>query len=279
MLQEVGNCMLNLHYNWRRYVETKEVDEADAIAQCMLQMMICKVHSMIKLSKGNTIIPENPSLKILDIPTIVSVVRNMYEMAFIFHNIFVEQASAEERDILLYLWEIKGLNNRQGLRMVPAEYKNQEENEKEQIEELRNKIIAILDKMNIAGAVKTEILKLIKTKGTNIKGYSFEKDNEGKIVLFKDVRFDTGYETFQKHIHPDTYKFMSFITHPSYLSVLQFGQMFNKNEDKTHLRTLLAVATQMASRMCLDFVHSVTDAQAVYDALDDEGKMIIESYR
>jgi hypothetical protein len=55
--------------------------------------------------------------------------------------------------------------------------------------------------------------------------------------------------------------------------------MFNKNEDKIHLRTLLAVATQMASRMCLDFVHGVTDAQAVYDALDHEGKMIIESYR
>ncbi len=279
MLQEVGNCMLNLHYNWRRYVETKEVDEADAIAQCMLQMMICKVHSVIKLSEGNAILPEQSSIKILDIPTLASVVRNMYEMAFVFHNIFVEQASTEERDILLYLWEIKGLNNRQGLHEVPAEYKDQEENEKEQIEELRNKIIAILDKMNVSAKVKKDILHIIETKGSNIKGYSFEKDNDGKIVSFKDVRYDAGFNEFQKHIHPDTYKFMSFITHPSYLSVLQFGQMFNKNEDKTHLRTLLAVATQMASRMCLDFVHGVTDAQTVYDALDDEGKMIIESYR
>lgn len=279
VLLGVSNCMLNLYYNWRRQAETKEVDEADAIAQCMLQMMICKVHSVIKLSEGNAILPEQSSIKILDIPTLASVVRNMYEMAFVFHNIFVEQASTEERDILLYLWEIKGLNNRQGLHMVPVEYKNQEENEKEQIEELRNKIIAILDKMNVAGAVKTEILKAIKTKGTNIKGYSFEKDNDGKIVLFKDVRFDAGYEAFQKHCHPDTYKFLSFVTHPSYLSVLQFGQMFNKNEDRTQLRTLLAVATQIASRMCLDFVHGATDAQTVYDALDDEGKTYIETWR
>ena len=242
-------------------------------------MMICKVYSVIKLSEGNAIIPEKPSLKVLDVPTLTSVVRNMYEMAFVFHNIFVEQASTEEREILLYLWEIKGLNNRQGLHMVPAEYKDQEKREKREIDELRNKIIATLDKMNVSTKVKKEILKVIETKGSNIKGYNFEKDEDGKIVLFKDVRFDSGYDELKKNIHPNTYKFMSFITHPSYLSVLQFGQMFNQNEDKAHLRTLLAVATQLASRMCLDFVHSVTDAQAVYDALDDEGKMIIEMWK
>lgn len=277
MLSGVGNCMLNLQYNWRRYVETKEVDEADAVAQCMLQMMICKIRSVTNLSKGNVLIPDKPSLKILDIPTIASVVRTMYEMAFVFHNIFVEQSSKEERDILLYLWEIKGLNNRQGLHMVPTEYKDQEKREKQQIDELRNKIIAIVEKINVSPKANNDILKMINGEGRNIKGYSFEKDETGQIVSIKDLRFDAGYGSLQNHIHPDTYRYLSFLTHPSYISVLQFGQMFNKNEDKIQLRTLLVLAIQMASRMCLDFVHSVTDAQKVYDVLDDEGKMIIEN--
>lgn len=278
MLSGVGNCMLNLQYNWRRYVETKEVDEADAVAQCMLQMMICKIRSVTNLSKGNVLIPDKPSLKILDIPTIASVVRTMYEMAFVFHNIFVEQSSKEERDILLYLWEIKGLNNRQGLHMVSTEYKDQEKREKQQIDELRNKIIAIFEKINVSYKANNDILKMINGEGTTIKGYSFEKDETGRIVSIIDVRFDAGYRGLQNHIHPYTYRFLSFLAHPSYISVLQFGQMFNKNEDKIQLRTLLVLAIQMASRMCLDFVHSVTDAQKVYNALDDEGKMIIETW-
>ena len=153
VLTGVGNCMLNLHYSWRRYVETKEVDEADAIAQCMLQMMICKVRSVTNLSEGIVINPDTPSLRILDIPTIASVVRNMYEMAFVFHNIFVEQSSKEERDVVLYLWEIIGLNNRQGLHLVPDEYKNREADEKRQIDGLRSKIIAIVDKINVSDKV------------------------------------------------------------------------------------------------------------------------------
>lgn len=279
VLSGVCGCMLNLHYNWRRHVESKEVDEADAIAQCMLQMMICKAHSVLELSKGVAIVPENLTLKVLDIPSIASIVRSMYEMSFVFHNIFVDQASVEERDILLFLWEIKGLNNRQGLRMVPTEYMSQKEAEKVQINELRNKIVVILDKMKVSAKVKKDVLHVIETKVTNIKGYSFEKDNDGQIVSFKDIRFDAGYGTFQNHTHPDTYRFLSFITHPSYISVLQFGQMFNRNEDRLHLRTLLAVAIQLASSMCLDFVHNVPGAQVVYDALDDESKMDIETWK
>ena len=147
------------------------------------------------------------------------------------------------------------------------------------VKEAINEEDIIIDKINISDQVKKDVLHVIDTKGTNIKGYTFEKDGTGRIVSFKDVRFDAGYESLQKYIHPDAYRFLSFITHPSYISVLQFGQMFNGNEDKAHLRTLLALAALLASHMCFDFVRSVTDAQMVYDALDDEGKRIIETWK
>ena len=63
--------------------------------------------------------PERPDLRIPDIPSMAAIVRSMYELEFVFHNLFVEQPTEAERNVILYLWEIKGLNNRQGLQLVP----------------------------------------------------------------------------------------------------------------------------------------------------------------
>lgn len=78
-----------------------------------------------------------------------------------------------------------------------------------------------------------------------------------------------------KNNHPDTYKFLSFISHPSYIGVLQFGQMFNKREDRYQLRTLLAETFQLASLMCVDFVNGIPGAKEVFDGLPNEKKSIV----
>ena len=158
MLSELGDNMLELFYHWRRQADNMKVEEADAIAQCMFQMMICKIRSIIQLSKGVSIIQERPDLRIPDISSLASIGRSMYELEFVFHNVFIEQPTKEERNIVLYLWEIKGLNNRQGLHLVPPEYKEQEENEKEQIQDLRNAIVSTLEEMNMSDEVKNQII-------------------------------------------------------------------------------------------------------------------------
>ena len=275
MLSELSECMFELFYHWRRQADSVIVEEADAIAQCMFQMMICKVRSIIQLSKGVSVMPERPDLRIPDIPSMAAIVRSMYELEFVFHNIFVEQPTKAERNIILYLWEIKGLNNRQGLQLVPPEHKVQEEKEKGQIQDLRNAIASTIEEMDMSDRVKKQIKKAINTNGTNIKGYRFVKDDEGQIIAFQDYYFADGNDDLLRNNHPDTYKFLSFVSHPSYISVLQFGQMYDKREDRNQLRTILAESFQLASLMCVDFVNGIPGAKEVFDRLPNEKKSVI----
>lgn len=271
--ERISDVMFNLFFNWRRTYSKENVSESDAIAQCILQMMNCKLQSFLKLSEGITIIPKNKSFMILDISTLTTIVRSMYELVFIFHNIYTEQKTEAEKNIVLYLWEIRGLNNRQGLSNVPEKYKEKEENEKKQIEELRGKIREIINELNVLNEVKSQLEKVIKSDSTKIKGYVFEKDINNKIIRFKDIRMEDNVEkllNLDEYIN--VYRFCSVHSHPSYLSVLQFGQMYNGDEYKNYLKTLLLTICQLACTMIKDFVENITGAKEIYQKFSDEEK-------
>ena len=274
-VKSISDVMFNLFFNWRRTYSEKNVSEADAIAQCILQMMNCKLQSFLKLSEGITIVPQNKSFMILDISSLTTIVRSMYELVFIFHNIYVEQKTDEEKNIVLYLWEIRGLNNRQGLSNVPEEYKEKEEREKKQIEELRGKIGKIINELNIIDEVKLQLERVVKSNTTKIKGYRFEKDNNDRIISFQDIRMeDNVEELLNLDEYINVYRFCSVHSHPSYLSVLQFGQMYNGDEYKMYLRTLLLTVAQLACTMIKDFVENITGAREIYNKFSDEEKNV-----
>lgn len=271
-VKSISDVMFNLFFNWRRTYSEKNVSEADAIAQCMMN---CKLQSFLKLSEGITIIPQNKSFMILDISSLTTIVRSMYELVFIFHNIYVEQKTEEEKNIVLYLWEIRGLNNRQGLSNVPEEYKEKEEREKKQIEELRGKIGKIINELNIIDEVKLQLERVVKSNTTKIKGYRFEKDNNDRIISFQDIRMeDNVEELLNLDEYINVYRFCSVHSHPSYLSVLQFGQMYNGDEYKMYLRTLLLTVAQLACTMIKDFVENITGAREIYNKFSDEEKNV-----
>lgn len=274
-VKSISDVMFNLFFNWRRAYSEENVSEADAIAQCILQMMNCKLQSFLKLSEGITIMPQNKSFMILDISSLTTIVRSMYELVFVFHNIYAEQKTEAEKNIVLYLWEIRGLNNRQGLSNVPEKYKEKEELEKKQIEELRGKIRKIINDLNVLNEVKSQLEKVIKSDSTKIKGYIFEKDNNDRIISFQDIRMeDNVEELLNLDEYINVYRFCSVHSHPSYLSVLQFGQMYNGNEYKMYLRTLLLTVGQLACTMIKDFVENITGAREIYNKFSDEEKNV-----
>ena len=89
--ESISNIMFNLIYNWRKKHNESNTSEADAIAQCILQMMHCKMQSFLKLNEGVTILSQNKSFTVIDISSLITIVRSMYELAFVFHNIYAEQ--------------------------------------------------------------------------------------------------------------------------------------------------------------------------------------------
>jgi len=269
-IKKVSDDLFDLCYAWRRFYDNRNIEEAYAIAQCMMQMMVCKINSLLELADGVNIIPDNKKFKILDVQSVAAVVRSMYELEFIFHNIFITQNTKNERDIALYLWEIKGMNNRQTLKYVPEKYKQQQNEEHKQIEEIKAKIKDVVLKLNMTSKVKNSIFRCMNKDSIKIEGCVFHKDDNGCIIEFKTINFsDPGFGVLVLD-NPDIYKYMSFQTHPSYLGVLQFGQMFDQEFDVTILKLLFIIALQVSAIMYKEFVKSVDGAKEVLESLKNQ---------
>ena len=72
-----------------------------------------------------------------------------------------------------------------------------------------------------------------------------------------------------------TYRLLSIHGHPSYLGILQFGQMFNSTAENYFMRTILTCACKLASTMAIDFRDHITGADEIFTKLNNNTKKYI----
>ena len=194
----------------------------------------------------------------------------------LFHNIYAEQNSILERELVFNIWKIRGFNNRQNLQYVPGRYRVKEKNEKEQIDEIKTRILTLASKLEISESIMQQLRKVISSNSVDIKGYKFKKDNKSKIISFDSIRFEQGTEGLVGNSLMPLYRFLSIHGHPSFLGVLQFGQMFNSNDDIKFLEILLTIASRLASVVAVDFCDNIIGAKDIYDNLPEMEKKYIQ---
>ena len=203
-------------------------NEVDSITQCMMQMMAFKIRSLEVSLEGMPLVPNGkPQTLYVDSSTAAAIVRGIYEMAFIYHNIFISTDNENERDILLNIWKIKGYNNRNSI-PIPDEMIGQKQQNAEMIETLKDRIRETLRRMNIESSAVDQIEDIIK-KGNNLKGYQFVKEN-GIITKIRQLNFADADSFFNSGYQKGTYTFLSYQSHPSYLSIEQFGKINNPKQ-------------------------------------------------
>lgn len=279
VLSSLGDGLFHLFYNWRLCYDNKDISEVESVSQCILQIIICKIRTLVSMCEGIKLIPDNLPTKVLDIPSMMSVLRSLYEATFVFHNIYAEQNTILEREIVFNIWKIRGLNNRQKLQNVPNQYIVKEKNEKKQIDEIKRRILTLAEKLELSESIMQQLQNVISSNSVDIKGYKFEKDNNSKIISFNSIRFEQGTEGLVGKSLMPLYRFLSIHGHPSFLGVLQFGQMFNTNDDIKFLKTLLTIASRLASVVAVDFRDNIIGAKDIYDNLPEmEKKYIQECY-
>lgn len=279
VLSSLGDGLFHLFYNWRLCYDNKDISEVESVSQCILQIIICKIRTLVSMCEGIKLIPDNLPTKVLDIPSMMSVLRSLYEATFVFHNIYAEQNTILEREIVFNIWKIRGLNNRQKLQNVPNQYIVKEKNEKKQIDEIKRRILTLAEKLELSESIMQQLQNVISSNSVDIKGYKFEKDNNSKIISFNSIRFEQGTEGLVGKSLMPLYRFLSIHGHPSFLGVLQFGQMFNTNGDIKFLKTLLTIASRLASVVAVDFRDNIIGAKDIYDNLPEmEKKYIQEGY-
>lgn len=276
VLSSLGDGLFHLFYNWRICYDNKDISEVESVSQCILQIIICKIRTLVSMCEGIKLISDNLPTKVLDIPSMMSVLRSLYEATFVFHNIYAEQNSILERELVFNIWKIRGFNNRQNLQYVPGRYRVKEKNEKEQIDEIKTRILTLASKLEISESIMQQLRKVISSNSVDIKGYKFKKDNKSKIISFDSIRFEQGTEGLVGNSLMPLYRFLSIHGHPSFLGVLQFGQMFNSNDDIKFLEILLTIASRLASVVAVDFCDNIIGAKDIYDNLPEMEKKYIQ---
>ena len=249
---------------WKR--ENPNACEADGISQCNLQMATYKVESILSLAKG--IHWEQHPTILIDTNACASLVRSLYERAFIYRNIFVTTDNIEERDLLLYIWEIRGLNNRLNLKNVPEQFNTNQENDRQEVFKLRKRLYEIVGKMDTTKNSREQISYAINKNTAQIKGFRFIKE-EGKIIKFENISLEESTKYFfDDSSMRDTYTYLSLTSHPSYLGLLQFGIRYkNRNDERELIHIYLSLAYHLLSEIALDFCKAATNAKKFYDRL------------
>lgn len=274
----ICNSLFCISKSLRFNVYKQNCTENIAIAQCVLQIAFCKMKSILFLFSGISIVPQKESIKILDIPSMVAIKRSLFELVFIVHNIFAMTDNDNEMQILLDLWKIRGFNNRQNIDGISDEQKMKQKDEKLYIEELRRHIVDVASKMDISDKAKKQLEKCVKSESSMPKGFVFNKEN-GTIVSFGEISFTaSAKELFQDDkVFNAIYPLLSIHAHPSYLGILQFGQMFDGQQDKRYLRTILTGMCLLSSFLIDDLNEHINGVRFCFDKLPEENKKIINA--
>lgn len=235
------------------------VNAIDDMTQCMMQMMMLKIRSLQVMFEGVPMVPNGkPQTLYYDLSSMAATTRGIYELAFVYHNIFISTEVDAERRILMNIWKIKGFNNRQKS-YVPDELKHEAERNLQDIESLKKETMQIIDSVEIALSARTKLEKIINKNNSNLKGYKFVKDNEGKIMDFVPLDFTDATSMFNNEYMNDIYTYLSYHSHPSYLGLIQFGQISGMKDNYETGASFLYPACFCASKFTNDACKVLTD--------------------
>ena len=265
-LESIRASLLGILLKWWDTHKTNWKD-IDAITQCMMQMVLFKIRSLQEAIKGLPLVPNGQEQTIyLDMSNIASITRGIYESAFIYHNIFISTDSEDERQVLINIWKIEGYNNRHKV-PVPDSMEDEVAQNINTIESLRNATNEILNRMDIAESARAKIKKIIKRGSSNIKGYRFVK-SENRIIGFEHIDFTNARTIFEHEYMDGTYSYLSYQSHPSFLSLLQFGQLTGKENLADMARPFLMAACFCATKFANDACSVLTDGESIKNQVE-----------
>lgn len=276
-LKQSCDLLFNFFKQWRSGHE--DMTEQEGIAQCILQMIITNSHCILKLSEGINIIPNNDKFSIIDPSSMISILRSLYEKVFIFHNVYVQPETDIERKILFNIWAIRGLKNRQGLENVPEKYKNKEKSEQESLEELKQETTELINNLIISPKAKKMMCKALSSETSMMSGFKITKDKDKMIISFDTIKLTSSpKELFGERLLP-MYRFLSTHAHPSYIGILQYGQMFNTNEDKVFLKLILFDTLLLQIIFITDFCKSIRGAEEIWESISGVKEFLLDCSR
>lgn len=232
----------------------------------IMQMMAVKTLHLNKLSEGVSYLSKDLTTRLNNIldPTIIAqLVRNIFETTALFNLLFRSSKSEEEKLIIHNLWRISGLSYRQRFTDVITQPENRakSESEKQQIDQYINEIENTGLYKSLDGKEQKKIHGRIKDKEFLLR---IENNKVNYLVWWQMVQQMQIDERLFNHM----YSFFSQYSHPSYVSVFQFAQMFSDDRDFYEMAEFnLHNASLICSIFLADFIYAFPEAKETFEQL------------
>jgi hypothetical protein len=213
---------------------------------------------------------------IIDPSIIASTVRTIFEAVGMFSTVNVLPKSEEERMIVYNLWAIAGLKFRQSLVTPTSTQENRDKAaaELQQIVALTNEIEQSTVFKSLSQKSKDKIYSRISQKEYDIY---FDNNNVKCIGGFQEMVKFTGL----KHgIMDRIYTYFSLNSHPSFVSVFQFAEMFaQENPEFVNLTKFnLDLAFMLISVFIADYIKVFPDSKDIFETLSIRDQCVINFF-
>ena len=263
--------VINVHHKDKVY------SHANKDAKIINQMMFTKLTHLRKIVEGVGYTPKNGDRinKIIDPTIVASLTRNIFETVAIFNLIFINTKSDDEKAIIYDLWVISGLKYRQRFKAnvsIPENLKILEE-EQERI----NFLIMEIEDTELYNSLDDKNKEKIQNK---IKFNDFKirfEVNEVKQLAWQDM---CDVMKLNKSIFDNIYTYLSFYSHPSYVSVFQFENMYDKEDEAFKKMTIanLRYCIYLMSVFIADYMVLFPQIKETFEKLSIEKQIALNEH-
>ncbi len=253
------------------------LNEVENDAHILVQMSLLKSISLLKLSEGLHYTNELNDTHLNDIFDsfgMGNIVRSLYEAFCNFNNIYIQSKNKDEIDLKYNVWVLSGLNSRQ---RFPAKTENsiqQREKEAKIILEY-NELLEVNSCYNsLQESGKSNIERCIKKREWQIK---IDSNNAYKIA-WHEMFTNAGV----KH-YDEQYNYLSSVSHPSNLSVIQFKQMYegesiDKRGDYHSMKLMLSTSKTIIAFLIRDYIKYFNLIEEYFEKIPLLDQMLINVY-
>lgn len=248
--------------------------QAEADSRIAFQMFVTKALGIKKLLLGVEYDDGNNHLnRIIDPTILITLIRNMFEALCAFELVYVLPNTTDKKLIVYNLYKISGLKYRQRFysENMNADQKTQYESEKQDIEEYIKQIkdsdlyrlLIPKNKSIIDKSIKDKYYQIVINDNNDVKKYAW-----GDIPPLFGIKLD-----FFKFM----YTYFSLNAHPSYISILQFSDMFKKNEEEFLKISLTAMKScfVMLSVLLADYIRIFPQVMNTYESFSLEDQILL----
>ena len=239
----------------------------------LYQMTILKSLSLQQLSQSVNYLNDidGSSLKNTYDPFgMYNLVRAQYEAFCNFNNIFIQSKTEDELKLKYYLWVISGLNYRQRFKVESDWAKKKKESEAIDIAEVNKTIHENNCYKQLEEQSQKNIQDCIKKRDWQVK----IEGNKASKIAWHEMMTNAGTNDMLE----GQYSQLSLATHPSNVSVFQFGSMYVENQQEFNAKMALQLSKTLMAMFIRDYVMYFKLQNKYFDKLPLIPQMLINSY-